>query len=650
MTSETVASEGAAESGGDDPSHVSPPANVATMTFESDRVARRHFLVAALFLVVGMAALLLAWIDVTSPGSLAAPFSYGMLRPVGMGLIVYGWLTTGLIGAAYYVLPRLGAAELQKTGLANLGLLALVAGVVAGVVGIFAGLNEGRLLLEFPLWADAGIAVGLLVAAVVVTSSVRASGDDDLLPAQWFLLAAPWWAVIVFVAGNIPGINGVNSALQTNFFLASFTGLWLAAGGLGVVYYLVPAVTGRPPRRANALSLTVFWSLAFAWAWTAPRYAVYGPIPDWLETIGVFFSIGLLVPVLAVASELAVTLRGRWTTATESVPLLFAIAGTAMFGVGVLVNLMLALRSSSAVVQFTAWVASYDQLLYLGAFTFWLVAFGYHAFGGGASRLTAHLHLWLAVLSVGVLVAASWFSGLQAGFTWAAGTNSLDYASVGDGFRNTIGQLAGPITLQAAGLTVLFLAHVIFVLVMVRGGGPMPCDDPVVEAEEPEALEPTPVSGRTIVRGAIGMVALAALAVWILPSFESGHTEATLLGDTVRARPAGSAEAAGQDIYVQEGCWYCHTQQVRPIVTDVGLGPVSQAGDYANESPALFGVERIGPDLTHVGSRAPTDSAVWVVDHLKDPSSIRPWSRMPAYDHLSAQQLADLAAYMTSLD
>ncbi|QLQ08736.1 MAG: cbb3-type cytochrome c oxidase subunit II [Anaerolineae bacterium] len=47
-------------------------------------------------------------------------------------------------------------------------------------------------------------------------------------------------------------------------------------------------------------------------------------------------------------------------------------------------------------------------------------------------------------------------------------------------------------------------------------------------------------------------------------------------------------ESQGRAIFLQEGCWYCHTQYVRPVVADqaMNLGPVSVAGDYFFRQPA----------------------------------------------------------------
>ena len=132
--------------------------------------------------------------------------------------------------------------------------------------------------------------------------------------------------------------------------------------------------------------------------------------------------------------------------------------------------------------------------------------------------------------------------------------------------------------------------------------------------------------------------------VVILPALESDSATPTILADESRLYVDNSDAAIGRDLYISEGCMYCHTQSVRPIVTDLGLGAVSEPGDYAHEEPVLFGVARMGPDLMHVADRGGTSVA-----HLADPRAERPWSTMPSYAYLSAADLEALAAYVNGL-
>lgn len=87
----------------------------------------------------------------------------------------------------------------------------------------------------------------------------------------------------------------------------------------------------------------------------------------------------------------------------------------------------------------------------------------------------------------------------------------------------------------------------------------------------------------------------------------------------------------GRKVYVGEGCWHCHSQQVRPVSNeDLRWGPVSHAREYQNElqRPVLFGTRRVGPDLVREGARRSND---WHLAHFYNPRSVVPVSVMPSY-------------------
>ncbi len=86
---------------------------------------------------------------------------------------------------------------------------------------------------------------------------------------------------------------------------------------------------------------------------------------------------------------------------------------------------------------------------------------------------------------------------------------------------------------------------------------------------------------------------------------------------------------------------------MRGIVTDVGLGPVAQPGDYAHETPSTAGVARVGPDLMFAGSRDLTRESVR--EYLTDPRSVYSWATMPGYGYLSDGDVDAVATYIASL-
>jgi hypothetical protein len=66
----------------------------------------------------------------------------------------------------------------------------------------------------------------------------------------------------------------------------------------------------------------------------------------------------------------------------------------------------------------------------------------------------------------------------------------------------------------------------------------------------------------------------------------------------VRQIPYTPLELAGRDIYIREGCYTCHSQQIRTLVGDVlRYGEDSKLGESIYDHPYQWGSKRIGPDL-----------------------------------------------------
>jgi cytochrome c oxidase cbb3-type subunit 2 len=102
-------------------------------------------------------------------------------------------------------------------------------------------------------------------------------------------------------------------------------------------------------------------------------------------------------------------------------------------------------------------------------------------------------------------------------------------------------------------------------------------------------------------------------------------------------RPYTPLELAGRDIYVREGCYSCHSQQIRPFRDEVErYGHYSLAAESMYDHPFQWGSKRTGPDLARVGGRY---SDEWHVQHMKDPRAVVPESVMPPYAFLADRPL-----------
>jgi len=615
------------------------------------RVVGAHLTVAVLFFVVSIIRAAIAAFQLALPGYLDGIewLSYGRLTPMVVSTFLFGWLSLGFLAATYYVLPRVARRPLVSAATAYASLALITIGVIAGTVGIALGHNEGRPYLEMPLYGDGFVVIGLVLAAIATTKNVSPT-RHRMVPSQWYLLAAAWWAVLAYLVGMVPALYGFTSSMQTGFFYAAITGFWFAAAGVGLVYYLVPRIVGTGPMVPSSLSALGFWSLAVVWGATGPVMYIYGPGPGWYETLGVAFAIALFVPVLIIVADFFVAMRGQWENVVDRGALSFVLIGAFLFLLIPVQTLVAALRTSSAVVRFTEWAPAGDTLVFAGALSMWLFALAYRIKGpGSGSTATATWHLRLSLLGVVLLLAAMWMGGVATGFTWAAGVNSESFSSFGDGWIAVNDVLDPYLTLRGIGAAVYAAAQVLFVFAMVRSAESVPAI-PTLDAAPVDleiAGDPRSLSWTGLRFGAVAMFILAFLLTVFFPALDPSVQDGTILADRYRAYPEGSSIAIGRSVYVNEGCYYCHTQVVRPIVTDVGLGAVSQAGDYVHEAPSLLGVERLGSDLMHVGSRY-TNADV-IKSRLVDPRASRAWSIMPSYGYLSDAELDALAEYLMSL-
>lgn len=176
-----------------------------------------------------------------------------------------------------------------------------------------------------------------------------------------------------------------------------------------------------------------------------------------------------------------------------------------------------------------------------------------------------------------------------------------------------------------------------------------PSPAPPLPAPAPPPLRPTPQAAPVLVgrrespwrliAGVVGLFVFAAVFAFVVPALDATPATAPPLTLSAEARE-------GRDVYTVEGCWYCHTQQVRPIVADAGLGPVTRSDRLPSLAPDTLGVQRIGPDLAHAGSRDPTSSLEWVEEFLANPGAAREGSLHPSYGYLSERETHNLALYV----
>jgi len=134
-----------------------------------------------------------------------------------------------------------------------------------------------------------------------------------------------------------------------------------------------------------------------------------------------------------------------------------------------------------------------------------------------------------------------------------------------------------------------------------------------------------------LLAGGMTMLALATSALVVIP-----YLQLKDIKPTEGIKPYTAAQLRGREVYIANGCIYCHSQQPRDsgFAPDSkrGWGRVSVAGDYYYDNPHLLGTMRTGPDLMNIGVRQP--SADWHLGHLYQPRAYVSGSIMPSYPYL----------------
>ncbi|MCE4553906.1 cbb3-type cytochrome c oxidase subunit II [Roseateles cellulosilyticus] len=134
-----------------------------------------------------------------------------------------------------------------------------------------------------------------------------------------------------------------------------------------------------------------------------------------------------------------------------------------------------------------------------------------------------------------------------------------------------------------------------------------------------------------LIGGGMVMLSLATSALVVVPYMTVRDVKAP-----EALKPYTEAQLRGREVYIANGCVYCHSQQPRAKSlgpdTARGWGRASVAADYAYDTPHLLGTMRTGPDLFNVGARQPSEQ--WHLGHLYQPRAYVEGSVMPSYRFL----------------
>jgi cytochrome c oxidase cbb3-type subunit I len=252
----------------------------------------------------------------------------------------------------------------------------------------------------------------------------------------------------------------------------------LTAPPLAVFYYFLPKSTGVPIY-SHRLSIVAFWSLIFMYLWTGAHHLLWTPVPDWVQTLAMAFSIMLIAPSWGSVFNGYLSMGGQWHQMRENYLVKFLILGITFYGLQTLQGPLQAVRSFSAFIHYTDWVPGHVHMGTLGWVSLVLFAAIYYLvpriYGRELYSIPlANLHFWLVLIGQLLYSVSMWVAGVQQAGMWHAigADGSLSYS-----FMETLIEMY-PYWWARAVSGVIYLAGVavfIYNLAMtVRKGHPVP--------------------------------------------------------------------------------------------------------------------------------------------------------------------------------
>jgi cbb3-type cytochrome oxidase cytochrome c subunit len=117
-----------------------------------------------------------------------------------------------------------------------------------------------------------------------------------------------------------------------------------------------------------------------------------------------------------------------------------------------------------------------------------------------------------------------------------------------------------------------------------------------------------------LILGIFATLAFSWLGLAYIPDLQIGRLEpqSDEEGTDIYPMPRSGMAERGRHVYVANGCFYCHSQQVRADYAAADIERKwgdrrSAPRDYIFDRPVLLGKSRLGPDLANIGKRAPVE-------------------------------------------
>lgn len=624
--------------------------------FSYDNAIVRYFINATLLwgtvaLVVGLlAALQLAfpWFNLGIEYT-----SFGRVRPVHTNAVIFAFIGNAMFAGIYYSLQRVLKARLYNDMLSKIHFWGWQLVIVLAAVTLLAGFTTGKEYAELEWPIDILIAVIWVVFGWNMIGTILRRRVSHIYASVWWYLATFIGVAVLHIVNSIeipaailksyPVYAGAQDAVVQWWYGHNAVAFFLTTPWLGLMYYYLPKSANRPIY-SYQLSIIHFWTLIFLYMWSGPHHLLYQALPDWVQALGVTFSIMLIAPSWGGMINGLLTLRGAWDKVRDNADLKFIVIALTAYGMSTFEGPMMSLKSVNAISHFTDWTIAHTHIAGMGwngglifGIFYWLVPRIFKT--ELHSKKLANTHFWLATLGILLFAIPLYWAGIT---QWLM---LREYTADGllayPNFLETTVQILPMYMFRIVGGLLFFIGFLMFLFNMSKTikSGNILSNEP---AEAPALINTSTrsASGETFHRWLerkgvrFSLLVFVALiiggAVEIIPMLKVESNIPKIASVT----PYSPLELTGRDLYVSNGCYNCHSQQIRPLRWETErYGEYSKIGEFVYDYPFQWGSRRTGPDLARAGyiGSSTYKTAIWHYNHFTKPLEMNPQTIMPAY-------------------
>jgi cytochrome c oxidase cbb3-type subunit 1 len=361
--------------------------------------------------------------------------SFGRLRPLHTNAVIFAFGGSALFACSYYIVQRTCHVRLFSDGLAAFTFWGWQLIIVAAAVTLPLGLTSAKEYAELEWPIDLAIAVVWVAYGIVFFGTLAKRKIQHIYVANWFFAAYIITIAVLHIVNSaaVPVTAtksyslyaGVVDAMVQWWYGHNAVGFFLTAGFLGMMYYFVPKQAGRPIY-SYRLSVVHFWALISIYMWAGPHHLHYTSLPDWVQSLGMVFSLILIAPSWGGMINGIMTLSGAWEKLRSDPILKFLIVSLSFYGMSTFEGPMMSIRTVNALSHYTDWTIGHVHSGALG----WVAMISIGSMYALIPRLYGlremysvkmiDLHFWTTTIGIVLYVASMWIAGVMQGLMWRA--------------------------------------------------------------------------------------------------------------------------------------------------------------------------------------------------------------------------------------